>query len=816
MLCFCKEQIVKPKGMNIVVAETNLLFDKDIWQNGKRYFKNNICRDVTFVYMMPVVDDNEKLICYAWQDEEANRELRMIEELMHCNKALQFKDIYSDIQEVVIYGCNELSYWFVKYLETQHIRISVIGEYWRFLGYENIIDDNICYGEGRMVILAEDFLHTEQLCQKIIDSASARFECIDRIYETNVIKGYIKDSDGNLENLLEKLRMKKVVILGIDTKSQDAYDFLFAHGIEIFCFASWRAQRSQTLLGKRVINIGTLMSESQEWCFVGSMGSGSALGTRDVEFFDYYGYKRNKQYFLMYDYTGIPNSNLVHVLREKTVILAGDEALCKILACYLQKVEENMINIRYLELSELDQVGGDVNKIVCIVSQRYGPEVRRDVASRLEEKLKELGINSYTSYFSSTRAFVIADEYLNRNKEKYSIKSLRPGGILLGEIPASSGNRFVKGVLDGHPNILQIPYMIFSSNMFFYCIQLSRQNACNIMSALKKVIVEDVGEEVFSNNFPNWETFQKSAENLLKQKTFFSSQELFVIFHIAYTEMINGKMEETLSSKILYWDPHWFPRNEMSFLAKWLESEEINGQTLVVRRDNTVWWGSYYKFSKKGSNDAEIANIRRMFQEGRKNLERRAVECTYWGWFTVRFEDIKLHPKEELMKICDRMRIPWSDTMMFTSEDGKKCDFFGMKTFSLKPVFNKYEEFFSEFDRLRIAIINSSYQKKYGYVYENCMEFSRLELWEMFLKKFRFQQKLLFTNETEKTRYYLTVYEIIRWQLWNTRKSVLLDDIIPEFGIVEIDDRQIEKNGAEENDNDKTWNKSGNTEVSSK
>lgn len=72
-----------------------------------------------------------------------------------------------------------------------------------------------------------------------------------------------------------------------------------------------------------------------------------------------------------------------------------------------------------------------------------------------------------------------------------------------------------------------------------------------------------------------------------------------------------------------------------------------------------------------------------------------------------------------------------------------------VKNFDLKLVFNLYEEYFSDFDRFRINMSNMIFsrdQKRFGYSYVNCKEFSKYQLQEMYLKPFCFERKLIDTN----------------------------------------------------------------------
>ena len=50
-------------------SEKCLIMDETIWQRGREYSVGQEERKV-----FPVLDCNNQIICFAWQDEEANRE----------------------------------------------------------------------------------------------------------------------------------------------------------------------------------------------------------------------------------------------------------------------------------------------------------------------------------------------------------------------------------------------------------------------------------------------------------------------------------------------------------------------------------------------------------------------------------------------------------------------------------------------------------------------------------------------------------------------------------------------------------------------
>jgi hypothetical protein len=790
MIRFYKGQLVERNDLDIHVASEHILAGEDLWDTGKAYFRKYVSDDAV-IRLLPVADKKEHQICYAYQDSEANRELRMLKELSGHQEALQFQDIYPEIKEVIVCGCNELAFRFVRYLEEQQISVKVAGKYWEYFGYESSVDFD---GDEshKLVIYAEELLPTAGgLYQNVITSVSPVFECIDRIYETNISEGRIKDTKGNLEEILEKLRGKAVVLLGTDVNAQDTYDFLYGKGIDICCFAECKDTEMRnihrTLLGKNVVVMEEIMKNKPEGIVIECSDKNSALGTENLELFDYYGYVRNEQFILLRDYAEVPCSNLLHVLKGKKVLFAGDERLCEMMSEFLFEKEQGDIETVYVELSQCKTM--KATDILCVVNPWFDlaslTMTENPKAWCFRETLSKEGIVSYTDYFAQVRTLVDVDLYRNRGREKYAIGQLNPKGILLGRIEAFSGNVFFRGVLDGHPDILHLGYTIWNNNLLLYCIRLAGEKSEKIFKSFKRMCNEEFAFRL-EEEFICWDTFEKSLKRLLSLKEAFTSQELFVIFHIAFAEMVCGYKITGLDQKIIYWEPHMFLRENFPFLAKWLESEQINGQTVCMHRDMLVRAGSMYNHHQLlGLNDLQpILNVAEIVDD---------TTYEYWEEFHVRFEDIKLHPQKELSRICGRLGISWSDTLLKVTEHGEIYNYLGIFNFEIKPVFNKYEEWLSEFDRFRISVTNSLFQKKYGYTYEDCMMFSRKELQEMFLKEFRFQKKLRFAQERDRTAYFLRTYRRVMNRLWEVRKSMVIHDIVPVFGEIELGNSTTKK-----------------------
>ena len=354
MLRFCGKNFVdRNEGYNVDVIGRIQMSGEGTWQEGKECFRRGENQELLTLQMVSVLDAEEEIFCYGWQDAEANRELRMLKELEEIPDVISFHTVFPDIKEVVVCGCNELAYYFVLYLQKQKINVSVSGKYWNFFGYENNTSCGLG-GKGTMVINAEEIsLQTDSLYQTVIRSASSCFECVDQIYEANMAEGKIRNTIGNFEEILEKIRGRNVAILGTNMTAQDTYDLLYGHGIDICCFAVFESMEKgecRTLLGKKVVGVEEIIKNGEDMVFIDNNNQNSALGTGNSDIFDYYGYERNESFFLLRDYTEIPCSCLKHVLNGRRVLLAGDERLCSILLDYLVKVNQGNVDIQYTDI----------------------------------------------------------------------------------------------------------------------------------------------------------------------------------------------------------------------------------------------------------------------------------------------------------------------------------------------------------------------------------------------------------------------------------------------------------------------------------
>ena len=89
--------LINTNDISDAVQEDCVVLDQSIWQNARNYFSHYKSRLNEHV-LLPVVDKAGKLLCFAYEDPDANREIRMLRELSENSDALQFQTSIRSIQ----------------------------------------------------------------------------------------------------------------------------------------------------------------------------------------------------------------------------------------------------------------------------------------------------------------------------------------------------------------------------------------------------------------------------------------------------------------------------------------------------------------------------------------------------------------------------------------------------------------------------------------------------------------------------------------------------------------------------------------------
>ena len=106
----------------------------------------------------------------------------------------------------------------------------------------------------------------------------------------------------------------------------------------------------------------------------------------------------------------------------------------------------------------------------------------------------------------------------------------------------------------------------------------------------------------------------------------------------------------------------------------------------------------------------------------------------------VRFEDLKLYPRETTEKLCEFLRIPWSETCLHITTNGEDSGIVdGTAGFDIKPVYNPHLEYMSVLDYYRIELLNFKNFSVWGYKprYYNGEKYTAEELEKLFALPFK-------------------------------------------------------------------------------
>lgn len=759
-----------------------------VWEEGRKCFKRY---HETFagIVMIPIVNEEQELLCFAYQDNEANQELRMLDELVACKKAIGFRDIYNEFDRVIVHGCNELAYYFAAYLKLQGVSVQISGDLWQYFNLkEEIIKDkqNEVLDYRILNIYAEGIYPIEKKSEQR-RSVSVEFEIVDKIYEKNILSGIIRNEKGNIKDVFQLMSDKPIAILGTDDNALNTYDFLLANGIDICCFITnaW-SETQPEIFGKIVVSRAEAMNASDEFIFVQGDKKYSAWGFGETNLYHYFGYERNEKFILLQDYVDIPNNGFINILgywvsyMPGRMVLLGDPWMCLMLenalSTYVKRQNNKIVycdilnryaeeDIRMLQIQEQELEKKDFCLLLmpkyfgCYFGKKFSKGYRTELIKKYRDELKRLGIDHLRYYPYEKMEWAISNDTMEVFDSKFKIQR-----IVLGAINGYSGNLLFGGILDGHPQIIQMRNGYLSENMYYLCMRLCKEPVSKIPAMLWKIYGEGFyKDEEFE--FPQRKIFNDNLKKLLKEKENVTSQELFVIFHIAYARMLEKKIDD-ISNMTIYWEPHSVPRNELEQYATWLNPIKNEGYIVNIVRN------SYARFGSAFRGIAENRPMNRM----RVVMEFPILQKEYANWTRIilKFENLKCNPKKEMLFLCKETGITWSDTFLNVGEE-YSIPGTGVYGFDLTPVYRVWEEYFSSFDRFRINILTGPWLKKYGYPYGNSLEFNRRELLEMFLKKFRFEENYVFVSEELKQAYLSWRQKIMNELLWEIRRKNILE-----------------------------------------
>lgn len=322
-----------------------------------------------------------------------------------------------------------------------------------------------------------------------------------------------------------------------------------------------------------------------------------------------------------------------------------------------------------------------------------------------------------------------------------------------------SGKFFMCSLLDGHPNILTFSPCSMAMN-----IKTIVQNAHKLPTNMIADYLAECAEREFMNNTyeqymdrnredNKWiRSFLRILKNNIDESIEYSERDIFILIHWCIYEALYGEYNSTVVPWI-FLDMH-APKEKKDENMKWLMDLGFEITLLEAVRRPVSKFGSVFKmFENRVSQEDVYRNIFYLGREVYSECERMFSIIRY------RFEDLKLHPKETLERLCERLEIPFDESMLKATFLGKEVGFISneekIKGFDLKPVYNMFEKYINSLDRLRLDILFREKNRAYGYsyvskeFYENMID----SIAELFSCEYKFERYMLFDNEEEKERF---------------------------------------------------------------
>lgn len=219
----------------------------------------------------------------------------------------------------------------------------------------------------------------------------------------------------------------------------------------------------------------------------------------------------------------------------------------------------------------------------------------------------------------------------------------------------------------------------------------------------------------------------------------FGVADLWKIYFIA-KYYLDGGTKQTRFVPCIFWDIHMGERADYSNMLK----EFAIVDYLVPVRDPIVKLARNYTWNIFGwTYENQYKDLNSVFfnsfdhEWGYTDIEGH--KC-----IDVRFEDCKLYPQEMFRKICCAFCIPYHASMFDIKADGVYHDGEQVKGFDPAPLNRRIDQYFSDFDKVRLEMFYSQISEHYGY---DSYDFDEQPVTDeeaaaMFAKPFRIEREL--------------------------------------------------------------------------
>lgn len=313
-----------------------------------------------------------------------------------------------------------------------------------------------------------------------------------------------------------------------------------------------------------------------------------------------------------------------------------------------------------------------------------------------------------------------------------------------------TGTSFLADILDFHPHLITIPDCRAYSFYDLYTGQLRGKTVSeavgylnglpdtdpektavfNLLYYPSETVSKELSEEL---NRVSCREFLDELASVLAGIAYPSAREWLVGVYLAYANCHGRRFGRVVPALFIY------PHDDMFYLAR-IRRENVEFYFDVIQsfpyhklialiRDPVTQAGSLINYAANGhplarNEQGEIqADLFHSFAFSAimpKDYYFPADHPLYRDTAVIRFEDLKLNPEAAFASMAEFLNIPVTESMYRTTWCG--LDRAGVTTenavfdgFDPAPVYKKYDQYLSLFDKYRIELLTRNYMEAYGY-----------------------------------------------------------------------------------------------------
>lgn len=382
-------------------------------------------------------------------------------------------------------------------------------------------------------------------------------------------------------------------------------------------------------------------------------------------------------------------------------------------------------------------------------SDRFGTDNKLYLYySSREDFLKSMETLDWTYIANSGKAVFLFGEEQKLKYYPTTAQHAEPAPLQIDEIieivnsfpRGFSGSDFFNMILDSHPSLLTIGWQGLASFSILWKVFLKDKPVKEAIEHLRKP--NDKAELKLQNEnllnmlkYKHTEWLPIFLDNLslyLDSEKIYGLYDWFKAFYLTTNKAVGRKFLQRITPAIFY-DMHGMSQTQFKINFN-VDNKEY------AAMENEMWRGFKYKrrvgvvrspLGRLGCRQNSLIKGGK-FSIGWRNspwatLKAYAAGNSYGHYMResdplfpvsahVRFEDLKLYPRETTEKLCEFLRIPWSETCLHITTNGEDSGIVdGTAGFDVTPVYNLHLEYMSTLDYYRIELLNAKNFQVWGY-----------------------------------------------------------------------------------------------------